>query len=308
MIQIGADTYEDLTPETFNAVLDALERGERPEPGPQSGRRSSEPITGATTLTSPRKDERPEGAPAAGDGSPDSDVDPTSPAARAQHVARPDPRERTDVEATRAAGEAPREATPVAPKPATNGRPSAAPDAPAKQKSATEAGEEPEAPAAPTAPGNEVETKDASAERRDAADRAAPAATRAPDPVTGEEEAEIVPRAASEERKGAARRAAPDAPDSVASERANQAGTRPEGFARGSMDRVDDLQKISGIGPVIERTLHDLGIFSFEQIASWTEENKEWVNAYLSFRGRIDRERWVEQARELIEKERGAPD
>jgi NADH-quinone oxidoreductase subunit E len=51
MVQIGADTYEDLTPETFEKVLDAIARGEKPEPGPQNGRHFSAPLGGDTTLT-----------------------------------------------------------------------------------------------------------------------------------------------------------------------------------------------------------------------------------------------------------------
>jgi NADH-quinone oxidoreductase subunit E len=51
MVQIGKDTYEDLTPEGFQAILDAFARGERPRPGPQNGRQYSMPITGLTSLT-----------------------------------------------------------------------------------------------------------------------------------------------------------------------------------------------------------------------------------------------------------------
>jgi NADH-quinone oxidoreductase subunit E len=51
MVLIGSDTYEDLTPETFEKVLDALARGEKPEPGPQNGRHFSAPLGGETTLT-----------------------------------------------------------------------------------------------------------------------------------------------------------------------------------------------------------------------------------------------------------------
>jgi NADH-quinone oxidoreductase subunit E len=53
MVQIGDDTYEDLTPETFEAVLAALARGEHPQPGPQNGRQFSAPTGGDTTLTDP---------------------------------------------------------------------------------------------------------------------------------------------------------------------------------------------------------------------------------------------------------------
>jgi NADH-quinone oxidoreductase subunit E len=51
MVLIGADTYEDLTPESFEKVLDAIARGEKPEPGPQNGRHFSAPLGGDTTLT-----------------------------------------------------------------------------------------------------------------------------------------------------------------------------------------------------------------------------------------------------------------
>jgi len=58
MVLIGKDTYEDLTPETFEKVLDALACGEAPKPGPQNGRQFSAPLGGDTTLT-----EAPCGAP-----------------------------------------------------------------------------------------------------------------------------------------------------------------------------------------------------------------------------------------------------
>tara|TARA_R110002167_G_scaffold207963_4_gene412028 strand:- start:69 stop:683 length:615 start_codon:yes stop_codon:yes gene_type:complete len=50
MMQVGDDYYEDLTPESTEAILDALARDEKPEPGPQNSRHTSEPEGGATTL------------------------------------------------------------------------------------------------------------------------------------------------------------------------------------------------------------------------------------------------------------------
>lgn len=50
MIQIGDHYYEDLTPESMIAIIDALAAGQTPKAGPQSGRRSSEPASGVTTL------------------------------------------------------------------------------------------------------------------------------------------------------------------------------------------------------------------------------------------------------------------
>ncbi len=51
MMQINDDYYEDLSEADVERILDALARGEAPTPGPQNGRRSSEPAGGATTLT-----------------------------------------------------------------------------------------------------------------------------------------------------------------------------------------------------------------------------------------------------------------
>ena len=50
LVQIGKDYYEDLTPDSFRALLAAFRRGERPAPGSRRGRFSSEPLGGATTL------------------------------------------------------------------------------------------------------------------------------------------------------------------------------------------------------------------------------------------------------------------
>ena len=51
MLQIGKDFYEDLDGPKTEALLEAFRRGERPTPGPQNGRRSSEPVDGLTSLT-----------------------------------------------------------------------------------------------------------------------------------------------------------------------------------------------------------------------------------------------------------------
>jgi len=53
MVQVFKDTYEDLTPEIFERILDDLAAGKTPRTGPQSGRKASEPANGLTTLTDP---------------------------------------------------------------------------------------------------------------------------------------------------------------------------------------------------------------------------------------------------------------
>ena len=61
----------------------------------------------------------------------------------------------------------------------------------------------------------------------------------------------------------------------------------------------DNLTKIKGIGDKIEQKLYDLGIYHFDQIASWSDKETAWVDDHLAFRGRIEREKWVEQAKVL---------
>ncbi|NLR95708.1 NADH-quinone oxidoreductase subunit E [Rhizobium sp. P38BS-XIX] len=72
---------------------------------------------------------------------------------------------------------------------------------------------------------------------------------------------------------------------------------RPAGIERPA--QPDNLQLISGVGPKIEGTLHELGIFTFAQIASWHEAERHWVDGYLNFKGRIERDEWVKQAEAL---------
>jgi predicted flap endonuclease-1-like 5' DNA nuclease len=61
----------------------------------------------------------------------------------------------------------------------------------------------------------------------------------------------------------------------------------------------DDLKRIRGIGVLIEKRLNALGIAAYEQIANWTDADIARVSDTLEFKGRIERENWVEQARIL---------
>lgn len=76
-------------------------------------------------------------------------------------------------------------------------------------------------------------------------------------------------------------------------------GRRPGALAVAHDDTPDDLKIIKGIGPQNEGRLHALGIWHFQQIADWTPDNVEWVGSYLAFPGRIEREDWIGQAKEL---------
>ena len=72
---------------------------------------------------------------------------------------------------------------------------------------------------------------------------------------------------------------------------------RPQGIEKPATP--DDLELISGVGPKIAGTLHELGIFTFAQIAGWKKAEREWVDGYLNFKGRIERDDWVKQAKAL---------
>ncbi|AXI44327.1 50S ribosomal protein L21 [Sulfitobacter sp. SK011] len=61
----------------------------------------------------------------------------------------------------------------------------------------------------------------------------------------------------------------------------------------------DDLSQISGVGPVIVKKLHGEGVTTFAQIAKWTDADVEAIEEKLSFKGRVGREDWIAQAKEL---------
>lgn len=61
----------------------------------------------------------------------------------------------------------------------------------------------------------------------------------------------------------------------------------------------DDLKRLSGVGPALEKKLHAAGVTTFAQVAAWTEADVAAMDEKLSFKGRIEREGWIEQAKEL---------
>ncbi len=167
MVQIFADTFEDLTAETFEKVLNAFEQGETPTPGPQIKRTTAAPVTGLTSLTG-----KPNGA------------------ARPKKAATPT-----------------REAASVKAEPT-------------------------EAPAAALAE-----------------------------------------------------------PSGAAGELLLYSSPPPDG--------ADDLKKISGVGPQLEKLLNSLGIYKYDQVAAWSADDVAWVDARLTFKGRIERDDWMSQAKML---------
>lgn len=84
------------------------------------------------------------------------------------------------------------------------------------------------------------------------------------------------------------------------------AGSAPRGIADGAGNGAapaasgsDDLKKLTGVGPALEKKLHGAGITSFAQIAGWSDADIAAISEQLSLGGRIERDGWVEQARSL---------
>jgi len=69
----------------------------------------------------------------------------------------------------------------------------------------------------------------------------------------------------------------------------------------------DDLQRIKGIGPVVAAQLAALGISRFDEIAAWTRDDVARMDLILSFKGRIDREDWIGQAKALSSAAHASP-
>ncbi len=228
MIQIWKDTYEDLTPEALEDLLDKIAKGQAVKPGPQIDRIMSAPEGGPTTLTG------------------DVTAKPSRKAAPAKQVSSVPPSNAAKPK-TAAAETA-------------NGLKS-----PSDKKAAVRSGTKIEkAVAAPAAKAAKSGT--AKAAKTDAA-KAAKAAT--------EKAVKIAPAKAAAVK--------PAGPERLA---------KPQG-------KADDLKLISGVGPKLEGTLNKLGFWHFSQIAKWTKKDVAIVDDELSFKGRIERDDWIRQAKAL---------
>jgi NADH-quinone oxidoreductase subunit E len=202
MVQIWKDTYEDLTPASFETLLDDIANGKKVTPGPQNGRQFSAPEGGPTTLTD------------------------KSLYARDRTYARMEPAPPPAVAPVVAA------AAPVAvvpPPPVV-----VAPPAPAPVKLV-------EAPAPKPAP------------------------------------------------KAAPKKAEPQ----------KEPG-KPELLKKPRSGKGDDLKLIWGVGPALEKMLNKMGIWHFDQVASWKAQELKWVDERLEgFKGRAKRDEWIKQAKQL---------
>ncbi len=102
--------------------------------------------------------------------------------------------------------------------------------------------------------------------------------------------------AAAEAKKPAAKKAAPKKEAKAEAPKA-EAKAAPKKAAKAAGG--DDLTTISGVGPVIVKKLNAEGVTTFAQIAAWSDADVEAIEEKLSFKGRVGREEWIKQAKEL---------
>ena len=74
---------------------------------------------------------------------------------------------------------------------------------------------------------------------------------------------------------------------------------RPDGLPGPRNGVKDNLTNIIGVLPIIETSLNGAGVYHFDQVADFTDENVAWLEQHLGISGRVTREHWREQAREL---------
>jgi len=90
------------------------------------------------------------------------------------------------------------------------------------------------------------------------------------------------------------------APATKTDDAAEVPGLKPAVLAEARDGKADDLKMIKGVGPKLEKLLHSMGFFHFDQVANWTAEELAWVDHNLEgFKGRASRDEWVAQAKLL---------
>jgi NADH-quinone oxidoreductase subunit E len=249
VVMIGNDTYEDLTVERFEEILDAFEagHGDSIKPGTQIDRVTSAAAGGPTTLLEAPTAERtykafpPPPAPAPAPGAPAA---PAAPAAAAPATAKP-----------------------AAPTPASD-----APTTPGRKRQVSEEA----APGLKGPSGPKLSTAQAEAERQQASTAA---------------KADGTPNSAMRETATGAESPAGKLDAGKA------AGKRPPAkLFSVPAGAPDDLKLISGVGPVLERSLNAVGIVTWAQVAKLTPAQIEAVESELGFLGRVMRDKWIEQA------------
>jgi len=267
MVAIYHDTYEDLTPERMEEIIDAFAagKGDTIEPGPQSERQFSAAAAGDTTLLEKPSARREKFVPP-----------PPPPDAAAPAAAQPAP--------TTAAK--PKDVSKEA-APAVNG-----PNNAVKLSQAKAEGERSKANADAKADGkpNQAMREGARGAESKAAgidSGKAPAKAKASAPGEGGTSTDVAKEKPAKKTPAASAKGV-----SPTRETGGALFEAPEGPA-------DDLKLISGVGPVLEARLNGLGITRFDQVARFKKADIARLDAALNFRGRVERDEWVKQAKAL---------
>ena len=81
---------------------------------------------------------------------------------------------------------------------------------------------------------------------------------------------------------------------------AQEEGVKPALLTAAKEGKKDALTQIKGIGPKVEEQLNEAGIYHFEQIANWSEENIKWLEQNTTFAHRAKKDLWINQAKALV--------
>jgi len=132
---------------------------------------------------------------------------------------------------------------------------------------------------------------------------------RAPAPVVREKEPPVATRGidVTEARSAPAAASAPAPQPAKPARRAEGSGDGkglpgrpPQALSGPRGGTPDDLTRIKGVGPRSAEKLHGLGVYHLDQIASWTIDEARYVSAALAMPGRVEKGKWVQQARQLL--------
>jgi large subunit ribosomal protein L21 len=99
---------------------------------------------------------------------------------------------------------------------------------------------------------------------------------------------------------GGAKPAAKAKAEAKPASKAKSTKTKPAPLAAPIAGKVDDISLIGGVGPKMVKILTENGVTTFAQIAAWTSADIEKFDELCKPKGRIVREEWVEQAKELL--------
>lgn len=109
----------------------------------------------------------------------------------------------------------------------------------------------------------------------------------------------VKPAAAKPAAKATAKSSAPKASAAKAARAPVAADGKPATLTAARAGGPDDLKQLKGVGPKLETTLNDMGFYHFDQVAGWRKAEIEWVDSRLKFKGRIERDEWIKQAKVL---------